>query len=740
MSDGINAYGELDREYAANVMDERADKPGAIDAAKRQRLHYYAFYVEGAGVFYIQVKTSLRRHQQHNGIAQGDTHGNLIYNIATTLGVQPVIAKAFRTYTMAIIHDDTTGAAPRTRFSHLTPPRNFEETTALAINLARTAAFTGTATELQAEPTPQAPNPIPYAALVFAYFLHLMETGPRVPFEIDKTLIFTVDDTSPERPPSTMIDIRMFPTGTQLVTTAYRIAGCYVYNEPAHAHTALAEARAANDALVDTFIDIPQLKKYVGLRAMTECCRPTAKYNHHLRGHPPSIALPHAQASRETYIRSFTKLFAISRPELDRDPTSLAQLFLPTAEGGTQVPCPAALAAPCFVASMIDTLHLLTADPVMRPLLIDTSTWPDSPSATLSEFHTHFHAITSHPHFADVNEEHQSRFKRALHNEETGTFTIDKAERAANMCAQHALSRPTFKTKAEEILHSPPPTAPHAPARLRACALPDAMALFQTRAIDKANELSDLQATYMVCNALGIYHPFITNEPTCHPSCTLHTMDGHHNPTSHDTHRKAYHALSCAAGGLLKARHNDIATAIAAIFTDLGYICKLDEGLGSSSTTGNLVDIVIANYARSHKPIAVDVTVSNPMLATYISLALEDARAVINKRDKEKSKKHGPGSEALGRDFLAAVFTTFGGFGGQAFRTLLKDEFERLRFEECHGGGTGYLTARRKARTTERLAAALHRGSARMASELTAGTQLQMIQPAPAPPPPPMAD
>jgi len=216
MSDGINAYGELDREYAANVMDERADKPGAIDAAKRQRLHYYAFYVEGAGVFYIQVKTSLRRHQQHNGIAQGDTHGNLIYNIATTLGVQPVIAKAFHTYTMAIIHDDTTGAAPRTRFSHLTPPRNFEETTALAINLARTAAFTGTATELQAEPTPQAPNPIPYAALVFAYFLHLMETGPRVPFEIDKTLIFTVDDTSPERPPSTMIDIRMFPTGTQL--------------------------------------------------------------------------------------------------------------------------------------------------------------------------------------------------------------------------------------------------------------------------------------------------------------------------------------------------------------------------------------------------------------------------------------------------------------------------------------------------------------------------------------------
>ena len=78
--------------------------------------------------------------------------------------------------------------------------------------------------------------------------------------------------------------------------------------------------------------------------------------------------------------------------------------------------------------------------------------------------------------------------------------------------------------------------------------------------------------------------------------------------------------------------------------------------------------------------------------------------------------------------FIAAVFATFGGFGGRAiFRSLLKEEFGKLRFDECHGveeRATGYAAARRKARATERLAAALHRGSARMARELTTGAHV----------------
>ena len=72
----------------------------------------------------------------------------------------------------------------------------------------------------------------------------------------------------------------------------------------------------------------------------------------------------------------------------------------------------------------------------------------------------------------------------------------------------------------------------------------------------------------------------------------------------------------------------------------------------------NLVDVIAYNHARSDKPTAIDVTVSYPMLPTYIAAALKDAEAIINKRDKEKTDKHGPGCEAQHRDFMAAVYTT----------------------------------------------------------------------------------
>ena len=62
--------------------------------------------------------------------------------------------------------------------------------------------------------------------------------------------------------------------------------------------------------------------------------------------------------------------------------------------------------------------------------------------------------------------------------------------------------------------------------------------------------------------------------------------------------------------------------------------------------------------------------------------------------------------------------------------------YRMRRFDECHGGGTGYAATRRKARATERLAAALHRGSARMASELTTGAHVERTQCAPALPQP----
>ena len=47
-------------------------------------------------------------------------------------------------------------------------------------------------------------------------------------------------------------------------------------------------------------------------------------------------------------------------------------------------------------------------------------------------------------------------------------------------------------------------------------------------------------------------------------------------PAKLHNHRLAYHHLSCAAGGFLKARHNQVAEMIAKVLTEeAGFVCEL---------------------------------------------------------------------------------------------------------------------------------------------------------------------
>ena len=80
---------------------------------------------------------------------------------------------------------------------------------------------------------------------------------------------------------------------------------------------------------------------------------------------------------------------------------------------------------------------------------------------------------------------------------------------------------------------------------------------------------------------------------------------------------------------------------------------------------------------------------------------------------------------------MSAVYTTFGGYGAKPFLSLLEAEYKLLIEEAQDGGGTGYREAMKKARALQHLAAVLHRGSARMASELTTGEE---FEDGPAPP------
>ena len=93
---------------------------------------------------------------------------------------------------------------------------------------------------------------------------------------------------------------------------------------------------------------------------------------------------------------------------------------------------------------------MIAADPIVKLLLLDTSEWPTSPSATLSEFAAHFKDLTDKPSFRiepDTDPSTLSRFRRTLLNPHTNTFTLDRAaqvQRKPRTCTHNTHSQPRY--------------------------------------------------------------------------------------------------------------------------------------------------------------------------------------------------------------------------------------------------------------------------------------------------------
>ena len=300
------------------------------------------------------------------------------------------------------------------------------------------------------------------------------------------------------------------------------------------------------------------------------------------------------------------------------------------------------------MASVIDRLPLLTTDPVIGPLIRDTSKWPSLPA--LAEFAKCYAVITNLPHFRPTttfDPASHSTLLRALFDPATGTYPLSRCVHGANLHSQHAFAHAAFQHDFDLLLAGPSPAAPHHRARLRACApVPGATVPFTATAIiTERNTFTDLQTSFVYCNLLGLPHPFITSAPGCHPNCSRRTPDDADNPLTPQCHRLAYHHIACPAGGLLKARHDAVAAELASILhEEAGYFCALRQGLGSSLTNNKQVDIVARAWWRSARPLAIDVTISNPMLPTYIVAATTDAKA----RSSGYVKKTRPTSTARG--------------------------------------------------------------------------------------------
>ena len=159
----------------------------------------------------------------------------------------------------------------------------------------------------------------------------------------------------------------------------------------------------------------------------------------------------------------------------------------------------------------------------------------------------------------------------------------------------------------------------------------------------------------------------------------------------------ALHQLACGVGGHRTRRHNALVRIIAAACrNELGAFTETKHRLCSSATSGKKVDIVITSHDLHPPVLAVDCTVSCPLLPSHLNAAVKDAALLFTTRAAEKMSKHLPGCVDLGRAFLAIVHTTFGGIGPQPAREWLDSLFSVSYTNEYLSGGTGQQTANRR--------------------------------------------
>ncbi len=181
-----------------------------------------------------------------------------------------------------------------------------------------------------------------------------------------------------------------------------------------------------------------------------------------------------------------------------------------------------------------------------------------------------------------------------------------------------------------------------------------------------------------------------------------------------------YHSASCGANALRIRRHDALVSHIASeARTEGRYLCDDRKGLSSSSIDGSKVDLILTSYERTVHELALDMTVSVPLLPRYVPANSLTSDAIFDLRAVEKTNKHFVGCQQLGRAFIPVVFTTLGGIGPAPSFQRLDSLFSASFARERASGGTGYETNLRRALFFQQtLHAVLSSTTAKMTADL----------------------
>ena len=260
---------------------------------------------------------------------------------------------------------------------------------------------------------------------------------------------------------------------------------------------------------------------------------------------------------------------------------------------------------------------------------------------------------------------------------------------------------------------------PYTSARLRASAAPLAGIPYTAYHLPTGTSLTDRQLQFAVLHRLGIPQPSIPSPPppSCRPKCVISRPDNPF-PPNHPllpTLPHGYHPIACGAGPGRHRRHDALTVSFAdTARLELGCTVDITKRLSTSLTSGRKSDCLISSMDLPSPLTSIDITVSCPLLPSHLAAASLDANSVFVNRATEKINKHLPGCVAAQQLFVPLVFTTLGGIGPSASRSLIDQLFQLSYTRELQVGGTGTATAYRRTSFLHRLHSILARHNHQM--------------------------
>ena len=217
--------------------------------------------------------------------------------------------------------------------------------------------------------------------------------------------------------------------------------------------------------------------------------------------------------------------------------------------------------------------------------------------------------------------------------------------------------------------------------------------------------IGNKEAVFWLCHKLAIVPTFLPSDPRCAVGCDK----GGRETLSADALQHGWHQAACTMYSGVTLRHDQYLEEMAKTMRrDLGVLALTGQYLNRDYASKRSTDLyIVFPGSIDELPVAVDYTCACPFLDRYRNTAKNDFKKFMERREQDKVNRHAEWciNHRSKRNFVAAVGTTLGGVGGDAFQELFNRIFMRAMVKDQIAGGSGFGVQEQKQTLKQRLQA-----------------------------------